>query len=47
MKKSSLSIDKFIIRIKNLTGKLTVCGDDVSEKHLIMYILAGLDPEYK
>lgn len=46
-RKHGLTVDEYLLKIKNLARKLIVAGDEVTEKDLVMYILGGLGYDFK
>uniref|UniRef100_A0A803QF44 Retrovirus-related Pol polyprotein from transposon TNT 1-94 n=1 Tax=Cannabis sativa TaxID=3483 RepID=A0A803QF44_CANSA len=47
LKKGSLSIHDYILKMKNITYGLFAAGQLLSDDDLILYILGGLDHEYE
>lgn len=47
MKKISLSVDEFILKMKDLVNNLAAAGDNVTETNLVMYIIGGLGSNYE
>ena len=46
-KKGALSIDEYILRMKQFADILTEAGDPISDESLALYILNGVGPEYE
>lgn len=40
-KKHGLTIDNYLLKMKDMAGKLSAAGDQVLERNLIMYVLGG------
>ncbi|XP_060669103.1 uncharacterized protein LOC125418707 [Ziziphus jujuba] len=46
-KKNALSVDDYVLKMKDLAGNLAAAGDNVSETDLVMYILRGLGSDFQ
>ncbi|XP_031247641.1 uncharacterized protein LOC116105348 [Pistacia vera] len=45
-KKESMSVNEYILRMKEIGDELVASGVQIGEKELLLYILDGLGPEY-
>lgn len=46
-KKHGLSVDSYVLKMKDLAEKLSAAGDVDTERDLVMYVLAGLGSDFK
>lgn len=46
VKKGSLSINDYILKMKSIANGINVAGQAISDEDLILYILGGLGSEY-
>lgn len=45
-RKENLSINDYILKMKEFAGSLTASGVNISDEELLLYVLDGLGPEY-
>lgn len=46
MCKNDLSVDEFVVHLRTLSDHLSVVGEAISDRDLIMYARGGLDSNY-
>ena len=46
-KKCTLSVDEYVLKMKNYADALNQAGEPLSDERLCLYILGGLGPEYE
>ncbi|PON78831.1 hypothetical protein PanWU01x14_017300 [Parasponia andersonii] len=47
LKKGSMAIDEYILKMRGVADNLLAAGQVVSDDELILYVLGGLGPEYE
>lgn len=46
-KKSSISVQEYIIRLKQMFDTLVACGQQITKEKLITYVIDGISPEFE
>lgn len=47
LKKGSLSMKDYLLKVKSICDNLAACGCPVSREDQVLFILAGLGPEFE